>query len=80
MGQELAVTCKQVGLGLVRLVGEGGMMREPGVMLGGKLQEGGGGTLQRGLWAIPGQKSELCHQPLTRSHATGSLSPGSRDR
>lgn len=36
MGQELAVTCKQVGLGLVRLVGEGGMIREPGAVLGGE--------------------------------------------
>lgn len=48
MGQELVVTCKQVGLGLVRLVEEGRMTREPGAVLGGKLQEGGRRTLQRG--------------------------------
>lgn len=79
MGQELVVTCKQVGLGLVRLVGEGRMTREPGAVLGGKLQEGGRRTLQRELWAVLEQRLELCHQPLPPSHAAGSLSPGSRD-
>lgn len=75
-----SVTCRQVGLGLVRSVGEGGMMREPGAVLGGEASgRRRGGPCREGSGRFRGRSRSFAINPSLPAMPPGSLSPGSGD-